>query len=74
MGAFAGYIYFLYMIVQNKVKFSAILGACWFFFYGLKNLLSNTAYIETISPRNDIWDAVIASIMSQPKFFWIELV
>lgn len=65
------YFYFLFITVQNKIKLSWIFASSFIFIYAAKNFLSETSYVNTISPRTEIWNAVIASILSCPRYTWL---
>lgn len=64
------YFYFLFITLQNKVKLSWIFISSLVFVYAAKAFLSKTSYVETVSSRNEIWDAVVASILSCPRYTW----
>lgn len=66
-----GYLYFLFITMKNRVKFGWIFSTSLIVIYIIKNFLSETSYIDTLSPRNAIWDAVIASILSCPRYLWV---
>lgn len=70
IGLFFGGLYFLYAIMRNKFIFGIISTAVFSFVILLKNFLSNTSYVNTLSSRNDIWAAVISAILSNPRYLW----
>lgn len=66
-----GYFYFLFLTLKNKVKLSWIFSTSLIVLYAAKNFLSETSYVNTVSPRTEIWNAVIASILSCPRYLWV---
>ncbi|MDD3436883.1 MAG: O-antigen ligase family protein [Candidatus Gastranaerophilales bacterium] len=65
-----GYFYFLFITMQNKVKLSWVFVSSLVIIFIMKNFLSQTSYVSTISPRTTIWNSVIASILSCPRYTW----
>ena len=71
IGLYFGYMYFLFITMKDRVKFGWISAISLIVLYAAKNFLSETSYVNTLSPRTSIWDAVIASVLSCPRYTWI---
>lgn len=70
IGLFFCTLYYLFMTLKNKGTFLCCTLLMSGFIGVLYKFLSNTDYINTISSRADIRNAVIASIVSSPRNLW----
>lgn len=70
LGLFFSGAYFLSQIVKDKLKFSAILGAISLLTASIYTILNASSYVSTLTPRDPIWNCVMASITSCARFTW----
>lgn len=71
LGLYFGLVYFFFATTKEKWKFGLNFGTSVLIIGMVENYLKHTSYVDTLSPRNHIWDAVIAAILSNPKYIWI---
>jgi len=67
MALIAGSMFFMFQIQKNKGKFLLKLAPLVLVISGISELLKNSSYISTISPRNEQWDLAFNAIMSSTK-------
>lgn len=70
IGLFFCTLYYLFITLKNKGIFLCCTAIMSGFIGILYKILSNTDYINTISSRAEIRNAVIASIVSSPRNLW----
>ena len=70
IGIFFCTLYYLFITLKNRGTFLGCTTLMFGFIGILYKFLSNTDYINTISSRADIRNAVIASISSSPRNLW----
>jgi len=66
-----GGLIFLSQIMKNKVKFAIIAVISILIMISVSIYLSNTNYVMTVNPRENIWNTVWTSITSCPRYLWL---
>lgn len=70
IGLFCCTLYYLFIMLKNRGVFVGCTTAMFSIIAVLYKFLSGTDYVNTISSRADIRNAVIASIVSSPRNLW----
>ncbi len=67
LGLIVGLTFFAHEVTPNKKKFWTVTGISALFVAVLALYVSGTSYVNTLNPRNDIWDVVFAIIFESPR-------
>ncbi|MDD3013298.1 MAG: O-antigen ligase family protein [Candidatus Gastranaerophilales bacterium] len=65
-----GGLIFLSQVMKNKIKFAAITVILILITIFLSIYLSETNYVMTVNPRDNIWNTVWSSITSCTRYLW----
>ncbi len=65
-----GILFFKFQTISKKSGFLMKLTPLALFIFMAMKFLKNTSYVNTISPRNELWAIAITSITSSPKNFF----
>ncbi len=70
MGLLFGFFLFVLLTYKNKFKLNLLFVSSFAFITYAYLFLKDTSYVQTLSPRNAIWEGVFASVSSSLKHFY----
>ncbi|EKE04299.1 MAG: hypothetical protein ACD_20C00087G0004 [uncultured bacterium] len=69
-GLILGYLYYLFYVEKNKINFFKKLGFVTLIIMPFVVYFLSSGYLDTLNPRNSIWDVHFAYLQDNPLHLW----